>query len=159
MVRPPPPGGLACVSSPAAATAVEVVCCLPEARAEANISARGRRSRPLGGRNGLWPLLDGHGPRFWSLAIAAAVLGVALFAPHLLRPFNRLWFRFGMLLHKVVTPVLMGVVFFLTVVPTGLIFRLFGKDLLRLRCDNDAETYWIDREPRGPEPDTMPNQF
>jgi hypothetical protein len=93
------------------------------------------------------------------LAIAAGFLAVALVRPSLLSPLNRLWFMFGLLLHKIVTPVIMGLIFFLTVTPTGLIMRLSGRDPLRLRRDPEAKTYWIEREPPGPDPETMRNQF
>ena len=67
--------------------------------------------------------------------------------------------EFGLLLHRVTNPLLMGLVFFLAVTPTAFIMRLMGKDPLRLRIDRSAKSYWIDREPPGPEPDTMRNQF
>jgi hypothetical protein len=77
----------------------------------------------------------------------------------LLRPFNRLWFRFGLLLSRVVNPLVMGLLFYFTVTPIGLIMRALGKDPLRLRFDRGARTYWIDRQPPGPEPETMRQQF
>ena len=79
--------------------------------------------------------------------------------PRVLAPLNRLWTRFGILLAKIVNPVVMAGVFFIAVTPIGLLMRLAGKDLLRLRYDSTAETYWIMRTPPGPPPDTMKNQF
>jgi len=108
---------------------------------------------------GLWPVLSGGTPRLWSLGIAATFLLVALTRPKLLSPLSRGWFLFGLLLHKIVTPVVMGVLFFLTVTPTGVIMRLIGKDPLHRRLDPGAETYWIKRAPPGPEPQSMRNQF
>jgi predicted membrane metal-binding protein len=108
---------------------------------------------------GAWPLLDGQWPRFWPLVVAGLFVLVATFAPWFLRPLNAVWIRLGVLLHRVVTPVVMGIVFFLVVVPTALIMRALGKDSLRLRLDQDAETYWIKREPPGPAPQTMTRQF
>ena len=108
---------------------------------------------------GLYPLLNGGEARIWALFIAGAFLLAALVAPRILRPLNRLWSRFGLLLHKVVSPVIMGLLFFVVVTPTALIMRLAGKDPLRLRFDPEARTYWIDRQPPGPEPKTMRNQF
>jgi predicted membrane metal-binding protein len=106
-----------------------------------------------------WPLLDGRWPRFWALAVAGLFVLVAMFVPRLLRPLNAVWIRLGTLLHRIVTPVIMGVVFFLVVVPTALIMRALGKDPLRLKRDGDAETYWIKRQPPGPVPQTMTRQF
>lgn len=108
---------------------------------------------------GLWPLKDGGDARPWALAIALAFLLTALAMPRLLKPLNVLWFRFGLLLHHVVTPVVMGLLFFLTVTPVGLLMRATGKDPLRLGRDPDAPSYWIDRAPPGPAPETMKNQF
>lgn len=93
------------------------------------------------------------------LAAAAALLALALACPWILAPLNRLWGRLAVLLQRVVTPVVMLVVFVATVVPTGLIMRALGKDPLRLKADPTAKTYWIDREPPGPAPATMRNQF
>lgn len=106
----------------------------------------------------LWPLKNGGDIRLWALAVAAAFLVAALAKPCLLRPLNRVWFKFGMLLHHVVTPVVMGLLFFLTVTPIGLLMRAAGKDPMRLRR-NPAASYWIDRAPPGPAPETMKNQF
>jgi hypothetical protein len=107
----------------------------------------------------IWPLIrHGEGVRWWELAVAAALLGVALRADHLLGPLNKLWFRFGLLLHSIVSPLVMGGLFFCAVTPVALMLKLTGKDLLRLRR-NDAESYWIEREPPGPAKDSMGQQF
>ena len=108
---------------------------------------------------GLSPLVRGETPRAWALALAGVLIAIALAMPPLLAPLNRLWTRFGLLLGKVTTPVVMGVLFYLVVTPTGLLMRLFGKDPLRLSCDREAGSYWIQREPPGPSPETMTNQF
>jgi hypothetical protein len=79
--------------------------------------------------------------------------------PAALRPLNRLWLRFGLLLYRVVNPVVMALVFYSTMVPIGLAMRLCGKDPLRLRREPDAASYWLEREPPGPLPATMKNQF
>jgi len=76
-----------------------------------------------------------------------------------LRPLNRLWLRFGLLLHAVMNPLIMGLLFYGTVMPIGLLMRLFGKDPLNLKRDAQASSYWIMRTPPGPAPDTMSNQF
>jgi large-conductance mechanosensitive channel len=86
-------------------------------------------------------------------------LALALAAPKTLAPLNRLWMKFGLLLHAVVNPVVMAFLFFSTVTPIALIMRALGQDPLRLKLDPAAKTYWIDRTPPGPAPDTMPRQF
>jgi len=95
---------------------------------------------------------------FW-LAGGATLLTLALASPRLLQPLNRLWGRFAVLLHRIITPVVMLVVFVTTVVPVGLLMRVLGKDPLRLKPDPATASYWIDRKPAGPAPATMKNQF
>lgn len=107
----------------------------------------------------LLPLLDGAGPRPWALGIAAAFLAAAVLRPSLLAPANRAWFRLGMLLGAVVTPVVMALVFFLAVTPTALLLRLFGKDPLNRRFDPAAASYWIPRDPEADAQSSMTNQF
>ncbi len=108
---------------------------------------------------GIVPWLLGHGLRSWALIVAVIFLAAAYLAPRLLTPLNRLWFRFGLLLHHIVNPVIMALIFYGAVLPTGLAVRAFGKDLLRLRRDPQAESYWIEREPPGPAPESMTRQF
>ncbi len=108
---------------------------------------------------GCWPLLRGETPYWTILAIAAAFALAALVAPRLLRPLNWIWFRIGLLLHSVMSPLVMGAVFFLCVTPIGVVMRLLGKDVLALRRQAERSTYWIVRDPPGPGPDTMKNQF
>lgn len=105
------------------------------------------------------PLLFGGAPHWWSLIVSAAVLAVALAAPALLTLPNRLWQRFGMLLNRVTSPVVLAILFYLVVTPTGLLMRAFGKDTLRLRHNAFADSYWISRDPPGPEPESMSHQF
>jgi hypothetical protein len=107
----------------------------------------------------LLPLLHGALPRWWSLAVAAAFAAAALLAPGILTVPNRWWGRFGMLLHRVVSPVALGLMYYGAVLPTGLAMRLFGKDPLRLKRDAAARSYWIERKPPGPPPDSLKNQF
>ena len=97
--------------------------------------------------------------RGWALVVAAAFLLATLAFPRMLAPLNRVWLRFGLVLHACISPVIMGLVFFTTVTPIGLVRRWLGKDPLRLRWDRDAVTYWIARDPPGPAPDTMSRQF
>jgi hypothetical protein len=95
----------------------------------------------------------------WLGAIALCFAIAALIAPDLLKPLNRLWYRLGILLHAVVNPVVMGVLFYLAIWPTGLVFRLRHKDLLRLKRQPETDSYWIVRQPPGPAAETMRDQF
>jgi hypothetical protein len=108
---------------------------------------------------GLWPLMDGEGARTWALVLGAVFLVLALMRPSLLSPLNRLWLGFGAVLHRIVNPLVMGLMFFAVITPTALILRLMGKDLLHRRFSPDSKSYWIPREPPGPEPQSMSNQF
>ena len=78
-------------------------------------------------------------------------------APKLLRPLNIVWFKFGLLLHKVMSPVVLGILFFLTVTPVAWMMRLFGKDPLRLARKGKGESYWVSREDDAP--GSFKNQF
>lgn len=108
---------------------------------------------------GSWPLLAGELPRWWAVAIAGAFLFAGLFLPRILSPLNVAWLRFGLLLHRITSPLILAMLFYLTVLPTGLIMRALGKDPLRLRFDRSARSYWIERSPPGPEPQSLRNQF
>jgi hypothetical protein len=108
---------------------------------------------------GLWPLIDSGGARIWSLVVAGVFLVISLAVPKVLAPLNKLWTKFGLLLGRVVSPLAMGVVYFLAVVPMGLLMRALGKDLLKLRWNPGADSYWEVRDPPGPPPETMKNQF
>jgi len=95
---------------------------------------------------GLWPLIHGPNPRWWAIAAAVAFAVAALLFPLVLKPFNIVWFKFGLLLGRIVGPVVMGLIFFIAVTPTALFFRLRKKDLLHLATDPRAESYWISRD-------------
>jgi predicted membrane metal-binding protein len=107
----------------------------------------------------VWPLIHGGPVRWWALALACVFAGLAVLAPRLLGPLNRLWFRFGLLLHHIVNPVVMILLYVTAIVPISLIMRACGKDLLRLGRDRQASTYWISREPSGPSTGSMSKQF
>ena len=107
----------------------------------------------------LFPLLGDGGVRLWSAGVAAVFGGLAFLAPELLAPLNTLWFKFGMLLSKIMSPIVMGILFFVTVTPTGLFMRARGKDLLRQKLDPDAETYWIEVDPEQAALTSMKKQF
>jgi hypothetical protein len=103
----------------------------------------------------LYPLLKGNDLRIWSLIISFVFLILGLINSKILTPLNRLWFKFGLLLGKFISPLIMGIIFFLVVTPIGIIMRLLKKDLLNLKY-NKKETYWIDKS--GPK-SKMKNQF
>ena len=107
----------------------------------------------------LWPLPGGGYPRWWALALATAFAALAWLRPVWLAPLNRWWTRLGLLLHRVVSPIVMGVLFFAVMTPFGLGWRLVRRDPLGLRFDPDASTYWIRREPPGPPPASIERQF
>ena len=108
---------------------------------------------------GFWPLIWSGSPRIWALTIALVFLALAIVAPAILAPLNRLWLKFGLLLHKVVNPLVMGLLFFFVITSTAIVVRLLGKRLLDTAFDPNAESYWIYRDPPGPEPVDMKNQF
>lgn len=107
----------------------------------------------------LWPMSRGSSINFWSAILSSFFLLTAIFNPGLLSPLNRLWFKLGMLLHKIVNPIVMGFLFFLTVTPIAIIFKLIGKDPLNRELDQKCKTYWIERDPNEFHRDSMKNQF
>ena len=104
----------------------------------------------------LWPLISQEDLRLWALILSLIFLILGILNSKILTPLNKLWIKFGILLGNIVSPVVMGVVFFIVVTPIGLIMRLLGKDLLRVNKNESASTYWIDREKKT---DTMKRQF
>ena len=103
----------------------------------------------------LYPLIHNEEIRIWSLIISLIFLILGLINSRILKPLNKLWFKFGILLGKIVSPIIMGIIFFLVVTPIGFIMRILGKDVLNLRY-NDNKTYWIEKT--GPK-SKMKNQF
>ena len=103
----------------------------------------------------LYPLLKGNDLRIWSLLISFIFLVLGLINSKILTPLNRLWFKFGLLLGRFISPLIMGIIFFVVVTPIGIIMRLLNKDLLNLKY-NKKETYWVDKT--GPK-SKMKNQF
>ena len=106
-------------------------------------------------------LLNGwHHGRLWPWTSAAAVLFLlaAWLARSSLRLLNRLWMKLGLVLHRIVNPIVMGLLFYGTILPTGLVMRMRGRDLLRLKRQPNADSYWIARTP-GPAPESMKDQF
>ena len=103
----------------------------------------------------LYPIINNDSLRVWSLIISLAFLILALTNSEILTPLNKIWFKIGIILGKIVSPFIMGIIFFLVVTPTGLIMKLFGKDLLNLKYNN-KNSYWIEKV--GPK-SKMKNQF
>ena len=93
----------------------------------------------------LWPLIYEDPVRIWSTIISIVFLILGLMNSKLLTPLNKSWFKFGMILGNIVAPIVMGVVFFLVVTPTGLVMRIMGRDLLNKKYDKKKRTYWINR--------------
>ena len=104
----------------------------------------------------LYPLINSEGLRIWALVASIIFFFLAFIAPKVLVFPNKIWFKFGLLLGSIVAPIVMAFVYLFTVLPTGLIMRLLGKDLLKQKLDKNAKSYWIERkEPMG----SMKNQF
>jgi hypothetical protein len=108
---------------------------------------------------GLAPLLKGRGARSPALVIAAVLVLLALARPRWLHPVNRAWMAFGAVANRFVTAGLMTMIFCAVVAPLAWVLRRCGHDPLRLKFEPRAETYWIERRPPGPAPETMRNQF
>ena len=104
---------------------------------------------------GIYPLFNEQNIRIWSILISLVFLILGLLNSKILTPLNKLWFKFGLLLGKIISPLIMGIIFFLVVTPIGLIMRMLGKDLLNLK-KNSHNSYWIEKtDPKG----KMKNQF
>ena len=102
-----------------------------------------------------FPLMNGDELRLWSLTISVVFLFLGLINSKILNPLNKLWFKFGIFLGKIISPLVMGIIFFLVVTPIGLLMRLLNKDLLKLKFNNNS-SYWIEKtEPKS----KMKNQF
>ena len=103
----------------------------------------------------LWPLLKGNEIRLWSLIISIIFLTLGLLNSKILTPLNKLWFKLGILLGNFIAPIIMGIIFFFVVTPTGIIMKLLRKDLIKLKKNND-ESYWIEKKDIK---SSMKNQF
>ena len=103
----------------------------------------------------LWPLLSQNEIRFWSLIISIIFLSLGLINSKLLLPLNKIWFKFGILLGNFIAPIVMGIIYFFVVTPTGLIMKMLGKDLLNLKKSN-KDSYWIKKDNSN---SSLKNQF
>ena len=104
----------------------------------------------------LYPITYSEDIRIWSLIISFIFIILGLLNSKILTPLNKLWFKFGVILAKIISPIIMGIIFFLVVTPIGLIMKVLGKDLLRLKYNKKDNTYWIEKN--GPK-SKMKNQF
>ena len=102
-----------------------------------------------------YPLINSGETRIWSVLISLIFLILGLLNSKILAPLNKLWFKFGIFLGKIISPIIMGIIFFLVVTPIGLLMRLLGKDLINLKYNNN-KSYWIEK--KGPK-SKMKNQF
>ena len=93
----------------------------------------------------LYPLLHNNEIKHWSIIISLIFLILGILDSRLLSPLNKVWFKFGLLLAKIVSPIVMAIIFFFVVTPTGIIMKLLGKDLLNLRFNNKQSSYWIEK--------------
>ena len=103
----------------------------------------------------IYPLINNESIRIWSLVVSLIFLVLGIINSNLLLPLNKLWFKFGIFIGKIISPIIMGIIFFLVVTPIGLIMRLLGKDVLNLKF-SDYKSYWIEKT--GPK-SKMKNQF
>jgi len=104
----------------------------------------------------LWPLRSQGDLRLWAFILSLVFLVLGVLNSKFLTPLNKLWIRFGILLGSIVSPIVMGAVFFIVVTPTGIIMRLLGKDLLRINKNKTISTYWINRDKQK---QTLKKQF
>ena len=103
-----------------------------------------------------YPLLNDKSINTWSLIVSLIFLTLGLINSKLLNPLNKVWFKFGLFLGKIISPIIMGLIFFLVVTPIGLLMRFFGKDVLNLKLNKKKSSYWIEKG--GPK-SKMKNQF
>ena len=102
-----------------------------------------------------WPLIKGNDIRLWSLIISIIFLVLGMINSKILTPLNKLWFKFGIFLGNFIAPIVMSIIFFLVVTPTGIIMKLLGKDLIKLKKNNE-KSYWIEKKNIK---SSMKNQF
>ena len=108
---------------------------------------------------GLWQVWSGGVWHLLWLLPAGLFFLLAVYRPQVLAPFNRQWTKLGLILFRVVNPIILAILFFGVVLPTGLLMRLAGKDPMNRHYDRAARSYWVLREPPGPRPETMKDQF
>jgi len=104
----------------------------------------------------IWPKFYGNEIRIWSIIVSFIFIFFSLFFPRYLKTLNILWTKFGFLLGKIISPIIMMIIFFLIVTPIGLLMRMLQKDILKLKKDENLSTYWINRSDKK---SNMKNQF
>mgnify|MGYP000041206939 CR=1 FL=1 len=104
---------------------------------------------------GIYPIINGEDIRIWSFVISIIFLILGVLNSKILMPLNKIWFKFGIFLGKIISPFVMAIIFFLVVTPIGLLMRVIGKDVLNLKYNNN-KSYWIEK--KGPK-SSMKNQF
>lgn len=95
---------------------------------------------------------------YGAIALSVFFLLAGFLAPALLRPLNKLWFQLGLLMGRVVSPIVLGVIFFILLSPIAILMRVFGRDELKLK-KRDVNSYWVERQPHGPTPESFKEQF
>lgn len=108
---------------------------------------------------GLWPLIYGGAIRGWSVMVSVTFVLLSLVRPAVLSLLNRAWFKLGLALHHVISPIVLGIMFYGVITPVGLLRRVFVRDPMKLRFEPEKDSYWVKREPPGPKPDSLTNQF
>ena len=102
-----------------------------------------------------YPIINGETARIWSIIVSLIFLLLGLINSKLLTPLNRVWFKFGLFIGKIISPLIMGIIFFLVVTPIGILMRILNKDLINLKFNNN-KSYWIEKtDPKS----KMKNQF
>ena len=104
----------------------------------------------------LYPILEYKQLQVWALIVSIVFFIISFLAPKILEPLNNIWFRFGIMLGSVISPIIMAVVFFIVILPIGLMMRIFRKDLLNRKINKQVNSYWIDRKPGN---ESMKDQF
>ena len=107
----------------------------------------------------VWPVIHRRPIHWWAFAVSGVLLLVTLVQPCYLHPLNRTWMRLAVLFNGIVTPIIMSLLFFGIFTPIAMLFRLQGKNPLRLGFERDSKSYWLERNPPGPPPESMARQF
>jgi hypothetical protein len=107
----------------------------------------------------VWLIWTGRPGGLAFVSLSVATLAVTLVRASLLRPLNRVWMKLGALLHTIVSPIVLGAIYYVVIAPVGITMRLFGRDALNRRFVPAQRSYWIDREPPGPAPESLKDQF
>jgi hypothetical protein len=105
---------------------------------------------------GLYPLLNDHGVRVWSVIVSFIFLFLGIVNSPILKPLNLIWFKFGLFLGKFIAPIVMGIVYFIVVFPTFLLLKLIKKNYLNISYEKNKTSYWLNIRDKTT---TMKDQF